>query len=169
MTDKWRWELFQLYRNSPQFHLSATAFYRQSIVEIYIPLDQLAVAGWLLDVVVAWWLSKSDEVCTYYFVSNKTHTALHRNPTLRCSLQWHHKGVMASPICLNPLRAKFLRENINIYLHFMSFLHTNKTQVAEIPPRVRQGPAYSTWSISWLLMSWRGKEPGHQQPWYWPS
>ena len=34
--------------------------------------------------------------------------------------------------------------NINIYLHFMSFLHTNKTQVIEIPPRVRQGPAYST-------------------------
>ena len=45
---------------------------------------------------------------------------------------------------LNPLRAKFLRENINIYLHFMSFLHTNKTHVVEIPPRVRQGPAYST-------------------------
>ena len=22
-------------------------------------------------------------------------------------------------------------------------------------------------SISWLLMSWRRKEPGHQQPWYW--
>ena len=56
---------------------------------------------------------------------------------------------------VNPLRAKFSRENINIYLHFMSFLHTNKTQVPEIPPRVRQGPAYSTWSISWLLMSWR--------------
>ena len=45
---------------------------------------------------------------------------------------------------LNPLRAKFLRENINIYLHLMSFLHTNKTQEVEIPPRVRQGPAYST-------------------------
>ena len=45
---------------------------------------------------------------------------------------------------INPLRAKFLRENINIYLYFMSFLHTNKTQVVEIPPRVRQGPAYST-------------------------
>ena len=69
----------------------------------------------------------------------------------------------------NPLRAKFLRENINIYLYFMSFLHTNKTQVAEIPPRVRQGPTYSTWSISWPLMSWRRKEPGHQQPCYWPS
>ena len=45
---------------------------------------------------------------------------------------------------LNPLRAKFLRENINIYLHFMSFVHTDKTQVVEIPAWVRQGPAYST-------------------------
>ena len=44
----------------------------------------------------------------------------------------------------NPLRAKYLGENINIYLHLMSFLHINKTQVVEIPPRVRQGPAYST-------------------------
>ena len=59
---------------------------------------------------------------------------------------------------LNPLRAKFFRENINISLHFMSFLHTNKTHVVEIPPRIRQGPAYSTWSISWLLMSWQRKE-----------
>ena len=46
-------------------------------------------------------------------------------------------------IYINPLRAIFFRENINIYLHFLLFLHTNKTQVAEIPPRVRQGPAYS--------------------------
>ena len=38
----------------------------------------------------------------------------------------------------------YFRENINIYLHFMSFLHTNKTQVVEIAPRVKQGPAYST-------------------------
>ena len=45
---------------------------------------------------------------------------------------------------INPLRAIFFRENINIYLHFVSFLHINKTQVAEIPPQVRQGPAYST-------------------------
>ena len=42
------------------------------------------------------------------------------------------------------LRAIFPRENINIYLHFMSFLHTTKIHVVEIPPRVRQGPAYST-------------------------
>ena len=45
---------------------------------------------------------------------------------------------------INPLCAKFLRENINICLHLMSFLHTNKTQVVEIPPQVRQGLAYST-------------------------
>ena len=47
-------------------------------------------------------------------------------------------------VLINSLRAKFLRQNINIYLHFLSFLHTNKTQVSEITPRVRQGPAYST-------------------------
>ena len=51
----------------------------------------------------------------------------------------------------------------------MAFLHTYETQVVGIPHRVRQGPAYSTSSISWLLMSWRRKEPGHQQPRYWPS
>ena len=44
----------------------------------------------------------------------------------------------------NPLGCKFFRGNINICLHFKSFLHTNNIQVVEIPPRVRQGPAYST-------------------------
>ena len=39
-------------------------------------------------------------------------------------------------LCINPLFAKFFRLNINIYLYFVSFLHTNKTQVVEIPPRV---------------------------------
>ena len=28
----------------------------------------------------------------------------------------------------------------------------------------RQGPVYPVLSISWLLMTWRRKEPGHQQP-----
>ena len=46
-------------------------------------------------------------------------------------------------LLINPLRAKFFRENVNIYLHFMSFLHIIKSQVVEIPPWVRQGPAYS--------------------------
>ena len=47
-------------------------------------------------------------------------------------------------LTLNLLRAEFFRENINIYLHLMTFLQTNKTHVVEIPHRVQQGPTYST-------------------------
>ena len=45
---------------------------------------------------------------------------------------------------VNPLRAKFFRGNINIYFHFVSFLHIDTTQVVEILPQVRQEPTYST-------------------------
>ena len=45
---------------------------------------------------------------------------------------------------LNPLRIKFFRGNINIYLHFVSFLHIDATQVVEILPQIRQEPTYST-------------------------
>ena len=45
---------------------------------------------------------------------------------------------------LNPLRAKFFRRNINIHLHFVSFLHIDTTQVLEILPQIRQEPTYST-------------------------
>ena len=54
----------------------------------------------------------------------------------------------------------------HIFTHFMSFLHNDMTQVVEIHPQVKQELPYSTLSISWVLMSWRRKEPGHQQPWY---
>ena len=48
-------------------------------------------------------------------------------------------------IVINPLRAKFFRGNINIYLHFVSFLHIDTTQVVvEILPQLRQEPTYST-------------------------
>ena len=70
---------------------------------------------------------------------------------------------------LNSWRAKFFRDKVNIYLHFMSLLHIYMTQVLKILPQVRPVPTYSTQSISWLLMSWGRKEPGLQQPWYWPS
>ena len=40
---------------------------------------------------------------------------------------------------------------------------------AEIIPCERQGHVYPAYSIPWLLMAWRHKEPGHQQPWYWLS
>ena len=41
---------------------------------------------------------------------------------------------------INPLRAKFFRVNINISLHFVSFLHIDTTQVVEIFPQIRQEP-----------------------------
>ena len=47
-------------------------------------------------------------------------------------------------IMINPLSAKFFRGNINIYLHFISLLHIDMTQVVGIFPRVRQRPTYST-------------------------
>ena len=48
------------------------------------------------------------------------------------------------PLDLNPLRANFYRENINIYLHFVSFLHIDTTQVVEILPQIIQEPTYFT-------------------------
>ena len=44
----------------------------------------------------------------------------------------------------NPLHAKFFRGNINMYLHFVSFLHIDTTRVVEILPQIRQEPTYST-------------------------
>ena len=101
----------------------------------------------------------------HYFIDPRTamHSLLIKSSYLLCQIYF-------DIFCLNPLHAKFFRVYINIYLHFMSLLHIDKTRVLKILPQVRQGPAYSTYhSISWLPMSWRRKEPGHQQPWYWPS
>ena len=44
----------------------------------------------------------------------------------------------------NPLRAKFFKWIINIYLHFMSLLHIDMTQVLKILLHVRPGPTYTT-------------------------
>ena len=45
---------------------------------------------------------------------------------------------------LNPLCAKFFRGNMNIYLHFISLLHIDMTDVLKILSQVRPGPTYST-------------------------
>ena len=47
-------------------------------------------------------------------------------------------------ICVNSLRAKLFRGNINVYLHFMSLLHIDMAQVLKILPQVRPGLTYST-------------------------
>ena len=43
-------------------------------------------------------------------------------------------------ISINPLHATFFKGNMNIYLHFMSLVNINMTQVIEILPQIRQGP-----------------------------
>ena len=45
---------------------------------------------------------------------------------------------------INPLGANFLRGNISIYLHFVSFLHIGTTQVVKILPQISKEPTYST-------------------------
>ena len=75
---------------------------------------------------------------------------------------WLYLGSEISPLC-----AKLFIKNIKMYLQFISFLHTDMTQVVENLPLISQELTYSTWSISWVLMSWRCMEPGYQQPWYW--
>ena len=48
------------------------------------------------------------------------------------------------PFDINPLRAKFFRGNINIYLHFVLFLHIDTTQVVGMLQQIRQEPTYYT-------------------------
>ena len=69
---------------------------------------------------------------------------------------------------INSLHAIFFRGNKHVFTFHV------------IPPRWYAKDCWNpslhktrtyifTWSLSWLLMSWRRKEPAHQQPWYWPS
>ena len=67
---------------------------------------------------------------------------------------------------VNPLHAKLFSRNRNA---FLSFFHTDMSQVVEILYHGRQGLTYFTMSILWVLMTWGYKEPGLQQPWYQPS
>ena len=52
-------------------------------------------------------------------------------------------------------------------LHLLSWFTTEMARVVPIPLHGKQGPVYFTLPISWLQMTWRCQEPGHQQPWYW--
>ena len=53
----------------------------------------------------------------------------------------------------------FFRGHMEICLHVMSLLYIDMAELVEIL-------TYSTESISWLLMTWRRKEPCDQQPWH---
>ena len=64
--------------------------------------------------------------------------------TENISIWWRHHDETSGFSVINPLRAKFFQGNINIYLHVVSFLHIDATQVVEILPQIRQDPTYST-------------------------
>ena len=73
------------------------------------------------------------------------------------------------PQWVNLSHGEYFRENIKMYLHFLSFSNIAMVQVIEILPLGRQGSFYWAQSIPLLLMTWCHKEPGHQKPWYWPT
>ena len=50
---------------------------------------------------------------------------------------WGGSGGYVIIFSVNPLRAKFFRVNINMYLYFISFLHIDMTQVLKILPQIR--------------------------------
>ena len=114
-----------------------------------------------------WWEASTVSLSSTWIITSSTSRVFSSTEISKASI----KAITCITNCIhiNHLRAKFFRGNINIYLHFMSSLHIDTTHVFKILSQVRPGPTYSAYSISWLLISWRCKEPGHQQPWYWPS
>ena len=86
----------------------------------------------------------------------------------RTGIKWclsFFTGIMTFNCTLTHMVLNLSEENT--YLHFLSFLNTKSAQVAEILPHDWLGPFCPALSIPMLLMTWRLKEPGHQQQWYW--
>ena len=73
------------------------------------------------------------------------------------------------PHWVNPCDTEILLGKIKIHLLILSFLNIEMAHAVVILLDGRLGPVYHAQSIEWLLMAWRYKEQGHQQPWYWPS
>ena len=67
------------------------------------------------------------------------------------------------------LKLNILCTKIGAYVHVMLFLQIEMAHLTKIPPYGRQGSLCPIYSTLWLLMTWRRKEPGYQQSWYWPS
>ena len=89
-------------------------------------------------------LETAKEMCPIVFRGHPSNFKATRDKTSPILTQIGRFRTIGRSQLSNPSDLPCFRENINMYLHFMSFLQTNKTQVVEIPPRVRQGPTYST-------------------------
>ena len=56
-----------------------------------------------------------------------------------------------------------------MHLQLLSFLDSETFQVLEFHFQGRQEHPHFISSIPFLFMTWRPKEPGHQQTWYWAN
>ena len=94
-----------------------------------------------------------------------------RNGPWRCNVTAGCPWQRSPPAThINPSSySNYIKKYKNVFAPFLSFLNSDMAQVVEILPCERQGPGYPIYSITWLLMSWQRKEPGQQQPWYWPA
>ena len=64
---------------------------------------------------------------------------------------------------------QFILRKINTHLHFLSYPNIDIVPIVEILPFGRQGHVYPTRLIPGLLVNMWCREPGHQQPCYWPN
>ena len=69
----------------------------------------------------------------------------HGRVTSQCASQcWPRSPIQFHVSLTLSFRVKFFRGNINMYLHFMSLLHIDMTQVLKILPQVRPWHTYCT-------------------------
>ena len=68
----------------------------------------------------------------------------------------------------NPCHSKLIfRKYTNMIVFSIISRNFDEAGRSNSAPWYRHGPVSPAWSIPWLLMPWRHKEPGNQQPWYW--
>ena len=85
-----------------------------------------------------------------------------------------HRGPVNSPHKWPVTRKMFPFDDVIMPKHKTSAslsTHSGQYGINTLPLLILnvRGPSYLGLNrlISWLLMPWRRKEPGHQQPWYW--
>ena len=86
---------------------------------------------------------------------------------------WLMRGILilncphVLPWRINPFCAEFIFGILEYISICTIFLSNEMAQVVEIFCCWKQGPVDHAKLIPCLLMAWRCKEPGHQQPWHW--
>ena len=157
----------------------------QGIISISNGLDLWRHMMWIVSIIIHWphtdaFVSMLTILTRYHrlyntVLSTQIHSTVNKGPSNRISLarwiRWllnlclekavtdEHRyiaqeSVKTSRLILTLYRVFFSAES----LQFLLFLQTDMTQNVETLPNVRQRSAWSTLSISWLLMA---QDPGH--------